>query len=71
MSTVTIPRPDVTTEDVAAALRKDLGPHSRGHPTPAGPTPLSWAPAPAASSGFSSTSTTAAAGPASGFSRPA
>lgn len=29
MSTVTIPRPDVTTEDVAAALRKGLGPATR------------------------------------------
>ena len=27
MSTVTIPRPDVTTEDVAAALRTGRGPY--------------------------------------------
>jgi hypothetical protein len=32
MSTVTIPRPDVTTEDVAAALRKDLGSHYQVQP---------------------------------------
>lgn len=32
MSTVTIPRPDVSTEDVAAALRKDLGPHYQVQP---------------------------------------
>jgi len=52
MSTVTIPRPDVTTEDVAAALRKGLRPRYQvkpgmrtsllpGHPTPAGPGGLS------------------------------
>ena len=32
MSTVTIPRPDVTTEDVAAALRKGLGPRYQVKP---------------------------------------
>ena len=32
MSTVTIPRPDVTTEDVAAALRKGLGPRYQVQP---------------------------------------
>jgi hypothetical protein len=29
MSTVTIPQPDVTTEEVSAALRKGLGPRYR------------------------------------------
>lgn len=32
MSTITIPRPDVTTEDVAAALRKGLGPRYQVKP---------------------------------------
>jgi hypothetical protein len=32
MSTVTIPRPDVTTEDVAAALRMGLGPRYQVKP---------------------------------------
>lgn len=32
MSTVTIPRPDVSTEDVAAALRKGLGPRHQVKP---------------------------------------
>ena len=77
MSTITISQPELTTEDVSAALRKGLGPRYQvlpgmrtsllpGAPDPAGPTPSWWAPAPGASSGPSSRSTTVAAGPASG-----
>ena len=82
MSTITIPQPELTTEDVSTALRKGSDPvvrccracgHRccRGDPTPAGPTPSWWAPAPGASSGSSSRSTTVAAGPASGWRRAA
>ena len=77
MSTVTISRPDVSTEDVAAALRKDLGPHYQVQPgmrtslLPGAPDP-GWPDSIVVGTGagrvfrFSSTSTTEAAGPASG-----
>ena len=82
MSTITIPQPELTTEEVSAALRKGLGPRYQvlpgrrtsilpGAPDPGWPDSIVVGPGAPMSSGFSSRSTTAAAGPASGWRRAA